>query len=117
MAEAADRDTKSVQAKRPATAKLAMLDEAMAILRKWVRATSDVRSGADGSTTLWQSIIDNGVLEAVRMWLAPIPPVGALPAVGIQKAIFEVLPKVRDAQSFSATRTRVDSRWILTHKR
>jgi transcription factor SPN1 len=30
------------------------------------------------------------------MWLEPIPPVGALPAVGIQKAIFEVLPKVRD---------------------
>lgn len=54
-------------------------------------------TGADRSTTLWQSIIDNGVLEAVRMWLEPIPPVGALPAVGIQKAIFEVLPKVRGA--------------------
>lgn len=46
------------------------------------------------STTLWQSIVDNGVLEAVRQWLEPIYPSGALPAVGIQKAIFEVLPKV-----------------------
>ena len=47
------------------------------------------------STTLWQSIVDNGVLEAVRQWLEPINPSGALPAVGIQKAIFEVLPRVR----------------------
>jgi transcription factor SPN1 len=49
------------------------------------------------STTLWQSIQDNGVLEAVRQWLEPIAPSGALPAVGIQKAIFEILPKVSGA--------------------
>ncbi|ORY28635.1 hypothetical protein BCR39DRAFT_534575 [Naematelia encephala] len=79
MMNAAERDKQSNDAKLPAFAKLAMLDEAMAVLR---------------NTTLWQSIVDNGVLEAVRQWLEPIYPSGALPAVGIQKAIFEVLPKM-----------------------
>jgi hypothetical protein len=38
--------------------------------------------------------VDNGVLDAVRAWLEPMYPSKALPAVGIQKAFFEVLPKV-----------------------
>lgn len=47
----------------------------------------------DISTTLWSSIIDNEVLKAVKMWLEPLPD-KSLPAVGIQKAVFEVLPKM-----------------------
>jgi transcription factor SPN1 len=43
---------------------------------------------------MWQGIVDNGVLDAVRAWLEPMYPSKALPAVGIQKAFFEVLPKV-----------------------
>ncbi|ORX34156.1 hypothetical protein BD324DRAFT_636877 [Kockovaella imperatae] len=79
MKQAADRDAASNAAKQPATAKLAMLDEVMGILR---------------NVSLWQAIVDNRVLEGVREWLEPIHPSGALPAVGIQKAIFEVLPKM-----------------------
>lgn len=45
------------------------------------------------STTLWSSIIDNEVLKAVKLWLEPLPD-KSLPAVGIQKAIFEILPKM-----------------------
>ncbi|EIW72741.1 hypothetical protein TREMEDRAFT_67036 [Tremella mesenterica DSM 1558] len=72
-------DKASNDAKLPATAKLAMLDEVMSVLR---------------NQTLTQAITDNQVLDAVRVWLEPIYPSGALPAVGIQKAIFEVLPKM-----------------------
>lgn len=79
MLVAVDRDRISNEQKMPATAKLAMLDEVMNVLR---------------NTTLFQAIVDNGVLDAVRAWLEPISPSGALPAVGIQKAFFEVLPKM-----------------------
>ena len=90
--QAAEKDRVSNDAKRPATAKLAMLEEVMGILRKCVQGDP---TNAYSSTTLWQSIVDNGVLEAVKNWLVPISPSGAIPAVGIQKAIFEILPKVR----------------------
>ncbi|RXK34887.1 hypothetical protein M231_07851 [Tremella mesenterica] len=79
MLAAAEKDKASNDAKLPATAKLAMLDEVMSVLR---------------NQTLTQAITDNQVLDAVRVWLEPIYPSGALPAVGIQKAIFEVLPKM-----------------------
>lgn len=46
------------------------------------------------SSTLWTSVVDNGVLEAVRAWLEPMDTTAALPAVGIQNALFEVLPKM-----------------------
>nr|XP_019011908.1 transcription factor IWS1 [Kwoniella pini CBS 10737]OCF50689.1 transcription factor IWS1 [Kwoniella pini CBS 10737] len=78
MISAADKDEAANRQKLPGTAKLAMLDEVMGVLR---------------NTTLWQSIVDNGVLEAVKRWLEPLPD-RSLPSVGIQKAIFEVLPKM-----------------------
>ncbi|OWZ79553.1 transcription factor IWS1 [Cryptococcus neoformans Bt85] len=78
MIAAADKDEAANKIKMPGTAKLAMLDEVMGVLR---------------NTTLWQSIVDNGVLEAVKRWLEPLPD-KSLPSVGIQKAIFEVLPKM-----------------------
>ncbi|WWC87996.1 uncharacterized protein L201_002898 [Kwoniella dendrophila CBS 6074] len=78
MIGAADKDEAANRQKLPGTAKLAMLDEVMGVLR---------------NTTLWQSIVDNGVLEAVKRWLEPLPD-KSLPSVGIQKAIFEVLPKM-----------------------
>ena len=98
MMAAGDKDRESVRVKHPATAKLALLDEVMSILRKCVSSALQIIRylTARHSTTLWQSIIDNAVLEAVKYWLEPIDPGGALPAVGIQKAFFEVLPKVSE---------------------
>ncbi|WVQ71142.1 hypothetical protein IAR50_000667 [Cryptococcus sp. DSM 104548] len=78
MLAAADKDEAANRAKMPGTAKLAMLDEVMNVLR---------------NTTLWQSIVDNGVLDSVKRWLEPLPD-KSLPSVGIQKALFEVLPKM-----------------------
>ncbi|WOO83693.1 Transcription factor IWS1 [Vanrija pseudolonga] len=78
MLLAAEKDTKANENKLPATSKLAMLDEVVNALQ---------------NTTLWSSIIDNEVLKAVKVWLEPLPD-RSLPAVGIQNAIFEVLPKM-----------------------
>ncbi|GMK60009.1 hypothetical protein CspeluHIS016_0902260 [Cutaneotrichosporon spelunceum] len=78
MYTAAEADQKANMKKMPATSKLAMLDEVVSALQ---------------NTTLWSSIIDNEVLKAVKMWLEPLPD-KSLPAVGIQKAVFEVLPKM-----------------------
>lgn len=48
-----------------------------------------------GSVRMFQAIVDSRLLEAVSSWLEPMRPSGSLPAEGIQKAIFEVLPRVR----------------------
>ena len=47
------------------------------------------------SVRMWQAIVDSRLLEAVSTWLEPMRPSGTLPAEGIQKALFEVLPRVR----------------------
>jgi transcription factor SPN1 len=41
--------------------------------------------------SLWQSIVDNNLLEGVRRWLEPLPD-KSLPALNIQKEIFGILP-------------------------
>lgn len=46
------------------------------------------------SVRMFQAIVDSRLLEAVSSWLEPMRPSGSLPAEGIQKAIFEVLPRV-----------------------
>lgn len=65
---------------------------------------------------MWQAIVDSQLLEAVRQWLEPsyldptpsshpTEPRWSLPAVGIQKAIFEVLPKMElDTPSLKESR-------------
>ncbi|KIO25055.1 hypothetical protein M407DRAFT_94523 [Tulasnella calospora MUT 4182] len=75
---AADQDMEANMEKRPATAKLRMLPEVMEILQK---------------QGLQQSICDNGLLIGVRRWLEPLPD-KSLPALNIQNAFFEVLPKM-----------------------
>ncbi|KAG8940135.1 Transcription factor iws1 [Tulasnella sp. 424] len=78
MNVAADQDMEANMDKRPATAKLRMLAEVMEILQK---------------QGLQQSICDNGLLIGVRRWLEPLPD-KSLPALNIQNAFFEALPKM-----------------------
>ncbi|KAG8857613.1 Transcription factor iws1 [Tulasnella sp. 330] len=78
MAQAADADYQANVEKRPATAKLRMLPEVMEVLQK---------------SSLQQSIFDNNLLEGVRKWLEPLPD-KSLPALNIQNAFFEALPKL-----------------------
>ncbi|KAJ1307994.1 hypothetical protein OPQ81_002067 [Rhizoctonia solani] len=78
MHAAADRDIEANASKQPAVSKLKMLGEVMDTLQK---------------SSLAQSILDNNLLEGVRRWLEPLPD-KSLPALSIQNAFFEILPKL-----------------------
>jgi len=76
MLNAAEVDEQANREKLPATMKLKLLPKVMGALRK---------------TSLWQSIVDNNLLEGVRRWLEPLPD-KSLPGLNIQKEIFSILP-------------------------
>jgi len=78
MGQAADDDSNSNRAEQPATSKLKMLPEVLDTLQK---------------LSLQQSIFDNNLLLGVRQWLEPLPD-KSLPALNIQNAFFELLPKM-----------------------
>ncbi|CAE6445576.1 unnamed protein product [Rhizoctonia solani] len=78
MHAAADRDIEANASKQPAVSKLKMLGEVMDTLQK---------------SSLAQSVLDNNLLEGVRRWLEPLPD-KSLPALSIQNAFFEILPKL-----------------------
>ncbi|KAI0309781.1 hypothetical protein OF83DRAFT_1071501 [Amylostereum chailletii] len=78
MLAAADEDNKANLKKLPATAKLRLLPQVMEVLRR----------GA-----LWQSIVDNNLMEGVRRWLEPLPD-RSLPALNIQKEFMDILPSL-----------------------
>jgi hypothetical protein len=65
------------------------------------------------SVRMWQAIVDSRLLEAVSSWLEPMRPSGTLPAEGIQKALFEVLPRV---SPLIKARSSLIFRWKLTLK-
>ncbi|KIV99048.1 uncharacterized protein PV09_09221 [Verruconis gallopava] len=82
MAEAARLDSEARQRHEPAMAKLQLLPEVTALLN---------RGGA-----IQESIVDpeNDLLRSITFFLEPSAPDGALPAYAIQKALFDVLPRL-----------------------
>ncbi|KAI0264402.1 hypothetical protein BC834DRAFT_882906 [Gloeopeniophorella convolvens] len=76
MLNAADLDEQANREKLPATMKLRLLSKVMNALRK---------------SSLWQSIVDNNLMEGVRRWLEPLPD-KSLPALNIQREFFGILP-------------------------
>ncbi|KAH9010664.1 hypothetical protein EDB85DRAFT_2048788 [Lactarius pseudohatsudake] len=78
MLNAADLDDQANRDKHPAMVKLKLLPKVMGALRK---------------SSLWQSIVDNNLLEGVRRWLEPLPD-KSLPALNIQKDFFRILPSL-----------------------
>lgn len=78
MLNAAELDEQANRDKHPATVKLKLLPKVMGALRK---------------SSLWQSIVDNNLLEGVRRWLEPLPD-KSLPALNIQKEFFGILPSL-----------------------
>ncbi|KAI0065326.1 hypothetical protein BV25DRAFT_1822483 [Artomyces pyxidatus] len=78
MLSAADDDDKANRNKMPATAKLRLLPQVMEVLRR---------------NALWQSIVDNNLMEGVRRWLEPLPDRG-LPALNIQQEFISILPNL-----------------------
>jgi hypothetical protein len=52
------------------------------------------RTNNTSRSSLAQSVLDNNLLEGVRRWLEPLPD-KSLPALSIQNAFFEIMPKVK----------------------
>lgn len=75
MRKAAIADAECIKNSQPAINKLKMLP----------RVTSVLRKGA-----LADTILDNNLLESIRIWLEPLPD-ASLPAYQIQKELFEAL--------------------------
>ncbi|CAE6517689.1 unnamed protein product, partial [Rhizoctonia solani] len=58
-----------------------------------LHADEEVNRLRNAMSSLAQSILDNNLLEGVRRWLEPLPD-KSLPALSIQNAFFEILPKL-----------------------
>lgn len=78
MRNAAIDDAECVKQGKPAMAKLKLLPEVRTVLRKG---------------TLADTILDNNLLEAVRIWLEPLPD-ASLPAYEIQKELFAAMDRL-----------------------
>ncbi|KAK9383606.1 uncharacterized protein V2V93DRAFT_320098 [Kockiozyma suomiensis] len=78
MREAAMKDAEAIKEGIPAMHKLKMLPEVRNILQKH---------------SLYDSILDNNMLESVRLWLEPLPD-ASLPAYSIQKEMFAALEEL-----------------------
>ncbi|GAA6009421.1 hypothetical protein JCM10207_003774 [Rhodosporidiobolus poonsookiae] len=75
MMTAADRDTEENELGRPAVHKLRMLAKVVDLMQK---------------TALAETIVEGGLLEAVKRWLEPLPD-RSLPALNIQRPLFNLL--------------------------
>ena len=78
MREAYAKDLELNEEHRPAVCKLRMLPQVVAMLQKRM---------------LYDSILENNVLEVVRLWLEPMPD-KSLPAYKIQRELFDALSKL-----------------------
>ncbi|KNZ58093.1 hypothetical protein VP01_19g11 [Puccinia sorghi] len=88
MLDAVDMDNQANEERRPATAKLMLLPLVKSTLQK---------------SHLETAIIDNGLLEAVKKWLEPLPD-RSLPALNIQTELLEQLKKMSiDTQSLKSS--------------
>ncbi|GAA5920423.1 hypothetical protein JCM1841_003391 [Sporobolomyces salmonicolor] len=75
MLQAADRDGEENENGRPAIHKLRMLPQVVELMQK---------------TALAETIVEGGLLEAVKRWLEPLPD-KSLPALNIQRPLFNML--------------------------
>jgi len=88
MLDAVDMDNQANEERRPATAKLMLLPLVKSTMQK---------------SHLETAIIDNGLLEAVKKWLEPLPD-RSLPALNIQTELLEHLKKMSiDTQSLKSS--------------
>ncbi|KAJ8100870.1 hypothetical protein POJ06DRAFT_267040 [Lipomyces tetrasporus] len=78
MRQAAIKDAEAIKDGVPATHKLQMLPEVRDVLQKH---------------SLYDSILDNNLLESVRLWLEPLPD-ASLPAYSIQRELFVALEEL-----------------------
>lgn len=88
MLGAVNMDLEANEERRPATAKMMLLPLVTATMQK---------------SHLETAILDNGVLEAVKKWLEPLPD-RSLPALNIQRSLLQLLSKMTiDTQSLKSS--------------
>ncbi|MBW0495475.1 hypothetical protein O181_035190 [Austropuccinia psidii MF-1] len=88
MIAAVNLDIQANEQRRPATSKLVLLPLVTSTMQK---------------SHLETAILDNGVLEAVKRWLEPLPD-RSLPALNIQRSLLQLLSKMSiDTQSLKAS--------------
>ncbi|KAH9815477.1 hypothetical protein DFH28DRAFT_968039 [Melampsora americana] len=88
MLGAVNMDLEANEERRPATAKMMLLPLVTATMQK---------------SHLETAILDNGVLEAVKKWLEPLPD-RSLPALNIQRSLLQLLTKMTiDTQSLKSS--------------
>ncbi|CAO3665067.1 unnamed protein product [Umbelopsis ramanniana] len=78
MKDAAYNDIAANEDKRPAISKLKMLNTVTAALTK---------------TNLHEQFLENQILEAIKLWLEPLPD-GSLPSLDIQNDMLDILAKL-----------------------
>ncbi|KAK9465814.1 hypothetical protein V1512DRAFT_264786 [Lipomyces arxii] len=78
MRQAAIRDAEAIKEGMPAAHKLQMLPEVREVLQK---------------QSLYSSILENNLLESVRIWLEPLPD-ASLPSYSIQRDLFKALEEL-----------------------
>src|SRR5712691_5495443 len=102
MLNAAELDEQANCEKLPATLKLKLLPKVMAhgcaskvrvLLADSYDETHSSATSSFHRNTLWQSKVDNNLLEGVWQWLEPLPD-KSLPALNIQKENFGILPRL-----------------------
>ncbi|KAK9462125.1 uncharacterized protein V1516DRAFT_690671 [Lipomyces oligophaga] len=78
MRDAAFKDAEAIREGKPAIYKIKMLPDVREILQKH---------------SLYDSILENNLLESVRLWLEPLPD-ASLPAYSIQREMFKALEEL-----------------------
>ncbi|KAG0148160.1 hypothetical protein CROQUDRAFT_655311 [Cronartium quercuum f. sp. fusiforme G11] len=88
MMAAVNEDNEANEERRPATAKMMLLPMVTSTMQK---------------SHLETAILDNGLLEAVKKWLEPLPD-RSLPALNIQRSLLQLLTKMSiDTQSLKSS--------------
>ncbi|CAH7667631.1 hypothetical protein PPACK8108_LOCUS2050 [Phakopsora pachyrhizi] len=88
MLAAVSLDNESNEARRPATSKMMLLPIVTSTMQK---------------SHLETALLDNGILEAVKKWLEPLPD-RSLPALNIQRSLLQLLSKMSiDTQSLKSS--------------
>lgn len=103
MKDAAYNDIAANEDKRPAIAKLKMLNTVTAALTKYVSNKCECSEYIGFMITLFfflpfrtnlhEQFLENQILEAIKLWLEPLPD-GSLPSLDIQNDMLDILAKV-----------------------
>ena len=97
MIKAAEEDNRASSQGRPAISKLRMIPSVLSMLEKYVKpfnyqnALFVNRFFCLYRKHLIDSVLENGLLDAIRMWLEPFPSTGVLPSSSLRISLLQAL--------------------------